>query len=52
MMKQDIEKNQLQERQDYVPASVRVIETSVQRVICASDNEGYNDGDTSGWYKN
>ena len=40
------------ERQVYVPASVKVIETSVQRVICASDNEGYNDGNTSGWYNN
>ena len=41
-----------QERQAYVPASVKVIETSAQRVICASDNEGYNDGNTSGWYNN
>ena len=41
-----------QERQSYVPASVKVITTSVQRVICASDNEGYNDGNTSGWYNN
>ena len=51
-MKQDIKNNEPQERQSYVPASVKVITTSVQRVICASDNEGYNDGDTSGWYKN
>ena len=51
-MKNDIKNNEPQERQAYVPASVRVIETSVQRVICASDNEGYNDGDTSGWYNN
>ena len=35
-MKQDIKSNELQERQGYVPASVKVIETSVQRVICAS----------------
>ena len=51
-MKQDIKNNELRERQAYVPVSVKVIETSVQRVICASNNEGYNDGDTSGWYKN
>ena len=29
---------QTQGRQGYVPASVKVIETSVQRVICASDD--------------
>ena len=51
-MKQEIKKFNEQERQEYVPASVKVIETSVQRVICASDNEGYNDGNTSGWYNN
>ena len=51
-MKQDIKNNELRERQAYVPASVKVIETSVQRVICTSPNEGYDDGDTSGWYNN
>ena len=35
-MKQDIKNNEPQERQTYVPASVKVIETSVQRVICTS----------------
>ncbi len=49
-MKQDIKNKELRERQIYVPASVTVIETSMQRVICASGNESYNDGDTSGWY--
>ncbi|MBQ0093477.1 MAG: hypothetical protein KBS36_02400 [Bacteroidales bacterium] len=35
-MKQDIKNKEPQERQTYVPASVKVIETSVQRVICIS----------------
>ena len=37
MMKQDIKNKELQERQEYVSPSVKVIETSVQRVICTSD---------------
>ena len=40
-MKQDIKNKEPQERQAYVPASVKVITTSVQRVICTSPNE-YN----------
>lgn len=32
----DIKNNEQQERQAYVPASVKVITTSAQRVICAS----------------
>ena len=35
-MKENIKINELRERQAYVPASVKVIETSVQRVICTS----------------
>ena len=35
-MKQDIKNNELRERQTYVPASVKVITASVQRVICSS----------------
>ena len=40
-----------QERRAYVPANVRVIETSVQRVICASGDNStgfgdYNNGGT------
>ena len=50
-MKQDIKNNELRERQGYVPASVKVIETSVQRVICASGENpagfgDYNNGGT------
>ena len=35
-MKQDIKNNELRERQKYVPASVKVIEVTAQRVICQS----------------
>lgn len=48
-MKQEIKKIELKVRQAYVPASVRVIETSVQRVICAS---GDNTTSFSGPYEN
>lgn len=45
-MKQDIRTNQLQERQAYVPASVKVIEVTSQKVLCGSteqySNEEYN----------
>ena len=47
-MMKEIKNFNEQERQKYVPASVKVIETSVQRVICASNNEGYNDGNKTG----
>ncbi len=50
-MKQDIKNKEPQERQAYVPASVKVIEVAAQRVLCVS-NEKYNDGNTSGWYNN
>ena len=36
-MKQEIKNNELQERQSYVPASVKVIEVAVQRVLCGSN---------------
>lgn len=41
-MRQDIINNEPQERQAYVPASVKVITTSVQKVICTSPNNVYN----------
>ena len=37
-MKQDIKKNEPQERQAYVPASVKVIEVTAQRIICTSSD--------------
>ena len=51
MMKQDIKNKEFRENQKYVSPSVKVIEVTVQRVLCVS-NEKYNDGDTSGWYNN
>ena len=35
-MKQDIKNNESQERQSYVPASVKVIEVTAQKVLCQS----------------
>ena len=35
-MKQEIKNNELQERQKYVPASVKVIEVTAQKVLCQS----------------
>ena len=36
-MKQDIKNYELRERKAYVPASVKVIEVTVQRVLCGSE---------------
>ena len=36
MMKQDIKNKEPQERQAYVPASVKVIEVTAQKVLCQS----------------
>ena len=41
----EIKNNELQGRQKYVPASVKVITTSVQRVICASGENSTGFGD-------
>ena len=38
-MKQDIKNKELQEKQEYLSPSVKVITTLVQRVICTSVNE-------------
>lgn len=40
-MKQDINNTNLQERQVYVPASVKVIEVTACRMLCQS-NDGIN----------
>ena len=50
-MSQDIKNKELQERQAYVPASVKVIETSVQRVICVSGNGTQQyENETPDWF--
>lgn len=41
-MKQDVRNKEPQERQTYVPASVKVIEITVQKVLCQSGGT-YND---------
>ncbi|MCQ2171162.1 MAG: hypothetical protein MJZ17_00175 [Bacteroidales bacterium] len=44
-MKENIKNNELQERQAYVPASVKVIEVTAQKVMCTSPSfSDYNDG--------
>ena len=47
-MKQDIKNKEQQERQTYVPASVKVIEVSAQRVLCGS-TEQYGSEDNNPW---
>ena len=42
-MKQDIKNNELRERHTYVPASVKVIEVTAQRVICQSVGNPWDD---------
>ena len=51
-MKQEIKKFNEQERQEYVPASVKVIEVATQGILCASGtgNDEYSPGNTRGWY--
>ena len=52
-MSQDIKNKELQERQAYVPVSVKVIEVAAQRVICQSDGtENSQEGDTTNWWTN
>ena len=48
----EIKKFNKQERQAYVPASVKVITTSVQRVICASGDgtQQYSPEDGNTWF--
>ena len=54
-MKQEIQNRNRQERRTYVPATIKVIEVTAQRVMCTStidstQNESYGNGDTSGWF--
>ena len=52
-MKKEIKNKEPQERQAYVPASVKVIEVTAQRVICQSGGtENSSEGDTSSWWTN
>ena len=38
-MKQDIKNKDFRERKTYVPASVKVIEVTAQKVLCGSGND-------------
>ena len=50
-MKNEIKNNELRERQAYVPASVKVIEVTTQRIICQSGGtEGSPEGVTNDWF--
>lgn len=42
-MKEETQNYEQQDRQGYVPASVKVIEVTVQRVICQSPSPGFGD---------
>ena len=44
-MRQDIKNKEPRERQAYVPASVKVIEVTAQKVVCTSP--GWNDTDSN-----
>ena len=44
-MRQDIKNKEPRERQAYVPASVKVIEFTTQKVVCTSP--GWNDTDSN-----
>lgn len=50
MMKQDIKNKEPQERQAYVPASVKVINVTAQRVICTSGGTQDYNNDTNNWW--
>ena len=51
-MKQVIKNNELRERQTYIPASVKVIEVTAQRVLCISGdtNEEYTNNNNPNWF--
>ena len=48
-MKQEIKNNEPQERQGYVPASVKVIEVTAQKVMCTSSIPNGFDPYQDGW---
>ena len=50
-MKQDIKNNELRERRYYVPASMKVINVTAQRIICQSGGtENSLEGSTDDWW--
>lgn len=50
-MKQDIKNNEQRERQGYVPASVKVINVTAQKVLCVSgDGTQQYGNETPDWF--
>ena len=52
-MKQEIKNKEPQERQSYVPASVKVIGITAQKVLCISggtSDEEYTENTNPGWF--
>lgn len=50
-MKPDIKNNDIQECQQYVPASVKVIDLSTNGIICLSNGtEDSQEGSTEDWF--
>ena len=48
-MKQEIKNHEPQERQAYVPASVKVIEVTAQKVLCGSNPNSPEQYDPQVW---
>ena len=43
----------MRKKKTYLAPEVKVVEIEQTDIICQSgDTEGYNEGDTSGWYNN
>ena len=48
-MKQDIKNNELRERQTYVPASMKVINITAQKVLCQSTPNSLEQYEKEDW---
>ncbi|MCQ2171160.1 MAG: hypothetical protein MJZ17_00165 [Bacteroidales bacterium] len=48
-MKENIRNKELRERQEYVPASVKVIEVTAQKVLCGSNPNSPEQYGTDTW---
>ncbi len=48
-MKQEIKNNELRERQKYVPASMKVINVTAQKVLCQSTPNSLEQYETEDW---
>lgn len=48
-MKQEIKNDELQDRQTYVPASVKMIAVTAQKVLCGSNPNSPEQYETENW---